>query len=589
MPTGWHSKLWQRFARRRERKCAVARGRASRRPFVRLVAHFLARLVRGGNDAASSEFELGAGGLLGLLAAPGAFSCLLMLDKYSTFLNWYRGRIRDDLYVTSSPDKHLFIALAMAVTGIVTVLKWDKILPDSQDYLNLAPLPVRPRSIFLANAAAIAIAVIVLAVDVSGVSTVLFPMIVTAGAQQTTAAFVAFISVHAACMLLASCFTFCAVFALLGTLGALLPQNAFRSISSWVRGGALVGFIVLLMTGCAGPNVEAQMVGMGRLRLFPSFWYLGLYQALQHRPAPALAESAHLALPGVVAAFLLMLVSYALSYHRRFVSVLERGRRASGERLVALFLRPLDLFSARTAGFARACHHFAVRALLRNEAHRLCLSVALGLGWLLAIQSISEGTESGFLKAPLIAAYVLLLGVRLAFELPAGVAANWVFRAVLDPRENESHSLARRVMLGFLTPFVLLPSLVFAWWRSGLMTSAIETAFVLALSLCLMDVLLSGYRKIPLACSAPGFRENLLVLCLLQFMGFELFTHGGALLEAAILKQPALFLVVPTAMLAGSYWRRVRWKNALEAGEAEVGLTFESFRRPAVERLNLSD
>src|SRR5579871_4931753 len=181
MPTGWHSKLWQRFARRRERKCAVARGRASRRPFVRLVAHFLARLVRGGNDAASSEFELGAGGLLGLLAAPGAFSCLLMLDKYSTFLNWYRGRIRDDLYVTSYPDKYLFIALAMAVTGIVTVLKWDKILPDSQDYLNLAPLPIRPRRILLANATAILVAVVTVALDVNLLPSALFPLFVTAG------------------------------------------------------------------------------------------------------------------------------------------------------------------------------------------------------------------------------------------------------------------------------------------------------------------------------------------------------------------------------------------------------------------------
>lgn len=173
MPTASRRKSSPLFAHRRLRRLAVHRERLRRGPFVRLVLHFLDRLVRGGNDAASTEFELGIGGLLGLLAAPGAFSCLLMLDKYSTLLNWLRGRPRMDLYVASFPDKYLLVSLAMAVTGIVTVLKWDKILPDAQDYLNLAPLPLRPRAILLANAAAIAVAVLVFAVDVNGVSMIL--------------------------------------------------------------------------------------------------------------------------------------------------------------------------------------------------------------------------------------------------------------------------------------------------------------------------------------------------------------------------------------------------------------------------------
>jgi len=160
-----------------------------RGPFQRLVEHFLIRLTRGGQDAASSEFELGAGALLGLLAVPGAFQCFILLDKYSSFLNWYRGRLNGDLLIKSVPDKYEFIALAMAVTGIVTVLKWDKILPDSQDYLNLAPLPVPPRRILLANILAVAIAVVVFSLDVNGLPALLFPAFVTASsAARTTAA-----------------------------------------------------------------------------------------------------------------------------------------------------------------------------------------------------------------------------------------------------------------------------------------------------------------------------------------------------------------------------------------------------------------
>jgi hypothetical protein len=550
------------------------------RPFssyFRLVGHFLARLARSGNDAASTELELGVGGLLGLLAAPGAFSCLLLLDKYSTFLNWMRGRLHTDLYVASLPDKYLFLSIAMAVTGIVTVLKWDKILPDAQDYLNLAPLPIRPRAILLANAAALAIAVLVFAVDVNGVSAVFFPLFVTAAAQTDFVAFLDFVAVHAACMLLASVFTFCAVFALLGTLAALLPREAFRAISCWVRGIVLVGFIALLLTGFAGPEAVKHL---------PSFWFLGLYQTWQHRATPEMTQAANTALAGVAAAFLLMVASYSLSYRRRYAAVLEGGRPPSKQPLVGLLPRFLDLFASRAASFPRACHGFVVRALLRNETHRLAIAVSLGLGWLLALEEVSQGRPE---QAPLVAAYLLILGLRLAFEFPAGVPANWVFRTVLDPRANESLGVARLVMLSFLTPFVLLPCLALTWWHSGFVVAALHTAYVLALSLCFMEILLAGYRKVPLACPMPGFRDNLLMLCLMQFLGFEVFTRMGAGMERWMFGQPVLFLLVPGLMVLAWLWHRMRLRDALEAGELEEGLTFENLRTPVVERLKLDE
>lgn len=129
-----------------------ARRLGRRTPFARLVRHFLVRMVREGH-ADSTELQLGIGPLLGLLAAPGACLCFLMLNHYSSLLNWFRGRLHEDLLIASAPDKYLFLSIAMGITGIVTALKWDRTLPDSQDYLNLAPLPLRPRDILLANAA----------------------------------------------------------------------------------------------------------------------------------------------------------------------------------------------------------------------------------------------------------------------------------------------------------------------------------------------------------------------------------------------------------------------------------------------------
>ena len=571
------------------------------RPFGRLVQHFLVRLSRGGQDSSSSEFELGIGALLGILAAPGAFQCFLLLDRYSTFLNWFRGRLRQNLFLTSIPDKYEFIALAMAVTGIVTVLKWDKILPDAQDYLNLAPLPVRPRNILLANAAAIAIAVIVFSIDVNGIPVLLFPLFVSEAAQLSPAAFLQFAAAHGACVMLASVFTFCAVFALLGMLGAVMPRETFRALSPWVRGLFLVAFIMLLISGFAGtPLIREALVTPGSwLRYLPSLWFLGLYQSLQRAGPASLAALAPRALWGSAAAFLWMVACYGLSYRRRFAASLEGARAPKEQRVFALVAAALDLFAARAAGFPRACHRFVVRAILRNEAHRLSIAVALGLGYFLAFQSASETLAAGaagrdalpegpLLQAPLIAAYLLILGLRLAFDLPAGVPANWIFRSILDSRENETAGVARRVIVSFLTLLVLLPSLLLAVSRWGVLIGVVQTLCVLALSLCLIEALLTGYRKVPLTCPMPGFRDNLLMLCLMLVLGFELFTRFGAALERWMFADPLRFPLLPAAMLWGWWWNQRRIRDAREAGELEEGLTFENVVRPAVERMDLS-
>lgn len=591
MPTALHTRSSTPFARIRDLRGS---------PFARLVEHFLVRLARGGEDAASSEFELGAGALLGLLAAPGAFQCFLLLDKYSTFLSWLRGSLHSNLYLTSVPDKYQFIALAMAVTGIVTVLKWDKILPDSQDYLNLAPLPLRPRSILLANAAAIAAAVVVFSVDVNGLPVVLFPLFVSAAAQSSLGGFLQFAGAHAACVMLASVFTFCAVFALLGALGAILPRETFRACSPWLRGAFLVAFIMLLVSGFAGVALirTAAFDPHSALRYLPSLWFLGLYQSLQHVGPAGLAALAPWALWGSGAALLLAPAAYALSYRRRFQASLESVRPPSEQRFFRLVVASLDLFAARAAGLPRACHRFLVRALLRNEAHRLSIAVAVGLGYFLAFQSASQVLaadgrdalpEASLLAAPLIAAYLLILGLRIAFDLPAGVPANWIFRSVLDTRQNETAGAARRAIVAFLTLLVLLPSLALSVWRWGIAIGLAQTLYVLALSLCFIEILLAGYRKVPLTCPMPGFRDNFLMLCLVQVLGFEVFTSLGAGVERWMFGAPVRFVLLPAAMLWGWWWNRRRIREAREAGEWEEGITFENIRRPAVERMDLSN
>ena len=561
--------------------------RIARTPFARLVQHFLVRMVREGHDD-STELQLGIGPLLGLLAAPGACLCFLMLNNYSSLLNWFRGRLREDLLISSAPDKYLFLSIAMGITGIVTVLKWDRILPDSQDYLNLAPLPLRPRDILLANATAIGIAVVVLVMDVNGASMALFPLFVTAAAPSASIGPMEFMAAHALCVILASLFAFCAVFAILGALAATLPRDIFRACSSWLRGVLLVAFMALLLAGFAGPVPirRLELVPDSPVRLLPPLWYLSLYQSLQHRASPAMARLAPMAGVSLGVAFGLMVLSYGLSYRRRFAAVLEGGRPPAGRRVLRFALGFLDCFSYRASGFRRASYRFVIRTLLRNETQRFWIAVSLALGWLLAVQSASQPGAS-LLAAPLITTYLLILGLRLAFEFPAALPANWIFRSTLNCHEHESLGVARRVMLAFLTLLVLLPYLGFFWWWWSFPMAALQTVYVLALSLCLIEFLLSGYRKIPCTSPTPGFRENLPLRCFLLLLGLVAFARIGSELERWILVEPVRFLPIPAAMSAAYLWNRGRLRNAREAGEIEEGLSFESCLSPAIQQLKL--
>jgi hypothetical protein len=479
----------------------------------------------------------------------------------------------------SAPDKYFFICLSMAVAGVVTAVKWDKILPDSQDYLNLAPLPLRPRSIVLANAAAIAIAVLVFAVDVNGSSTILFPAIVGAYANQGLGAIVKFAAAHAVCLTLASLFAFCTVFALLGIPAIVLPRETFRACSSWLRGVVLIASAMLLATSPAAPIA----------RMLPPMWFRGLYQELMGRNTPAALAQAHTALEAFAVAILVMMATYALTYRRSFAGVLESGRAPSQQRVLTAVLAFLDLFSRRAKAFDRACHRFIVRAMLRSETHRMCIAVAVGFGWLFAFEQLSYGSEASQLEAPLTVAYLLILGLRIAFELPASVPSNWIFRSILDAHSTQAIGVTRLVVLSFLVPVALAPAFTLAWRQWGIGVAVVHTLYVLALSLCLSDLLLAGYRKIPLTCPMPGFRDNLLALCVIQIVGFELFTQFGARLERWMFQRPWYFLSVPLAMTAAWFWNRRRIAEARAAGELDESLTFENIQAPVVERLDLFD
>ncbi len=532
------------------------------RPFPRLVAHFAATIFEG--ESAAEDVELGVGGLLALLAVPGAFLSMLLFDKYSSLLLWMRGIRHFNIYTESLPDKYFFIVFSMAITGVVAVLKWDRILPGPRDYANLAPLPISAWRIFAANLLAILIAALIFAVDVNAASVVLYPIAVV-GNRMTVGELARFAGVHAFCVLLASVFAFLACFSIMSALMALVPYRAFRRISLYVRLLIVVALVTLFGTSFAVPDLVRRLPAHPRVALLPPVWFLALYQSIQGHASRELAGLSAMSIRAVGIALGSALLFSSLSYRRCFMRTSESTegpmfRRRAGLRLPAGF-------SLLSSHFQRACYGFVMRALLRSEKHCIFFGGFAGMGLVAASQTALSALagpkltvpSAETLSIPLILAYFVICGLRFVFEMPVELESNWMFQVVLDPDKHESAAVARNIILTVVTVGIVAPALAAyaSAWSWGI--AILQTVYLLAISLLLIEGLLVGFRKIPFTCSFPPFRNHVVMLALVGVIGYFLFTGSGSEIEHWMMLEPLRFFwLAPAALVAYDVLRRFR-------------------------------
>ncbi len=569
------------------------------RPFWRMVQLFVARIFRGGGDSDAEGLDLGVGLVLTLLAMPGGFVSLLLLNKYGTLLQWLRGIPNVDPLLITLPDEYFFIVLSVTVTGAVAVWRWDAIFPDRRDYMNLVPLPISTRSIFLANLVAVVFLAGLIAVDVNAASCILFPAVVEA-TQQSLLFFVKFGLVHTLVVMLASVFAFFAVFALLGLLMAVLPTRAFRRVSTYVRGIVVVYLIAVLCTSFAVPDFVSRLKGPAPAwaMLMPSCWFLGLCQSLNGRAGPALIELSRLAFPGIALVAALALWAYAVSYHRYFVRIAETTEVTDTARTSrrSLWGVLLDRVVLRTQ-FQRGCFRFVVTTMVRSEPHRLVLTAVGGLGLVLASQALMDAYEGAksvrtaalspdALSIPFILSFLAIVGLRMVFEIPVELRANWIFQLMLDPDGRECESLARKIILILVLPPLLLitfPAYVYfeGWW-----IACLHTMLVVVWTVLLTNIALTRFRKLPFTCTLPLFKQHSIVTFLSCCFGFLIYAVSTPEFESSALLEPWRMLgLVPVAAVA---WY-VPHHLAKSAMDIEKKLIFEESPTQTIEALRLSD
>ena len=567
-------------------------------PFWRLVELFVERIFRGGGDTDTEGLDLGVGLVLTLLAMPGGFVSVLLFDKYGSLLQWLRGQLQVDTLLIAFSDEYFFVVLSMTVTGAIAVWRWDAIFPDRRDYTNLAHLPISARTIFLANLVAVSFLVGLVAVDVNGASCVLFPMVVSFS-QGTLPFFVKFGAVHAGGVLLASVFSFLAVFSVLGLLMAILPPRTLRRVSGFARGIVVVYLVGLLCTSWAVPEMLRRVNGPAPVWAFflPSCWFVSACQFLRGRANLAMIELARLCLPGLIGVTVVAFCTYAIGYRRHFVRIaeiaegvtVEHHPRSWGFGLIDRYLLPTP--------FLRGCFRFVGKTLVRSEAHRLVLTGVAGLALVLASQAMMNAFQeaaslkkaaltSEALSIPFIVTFLLLIGMRIVFEIPVEIRANWIFQLMLDSDRQECELLARTVMLTSVLPWVLALTFGAYCYLEGIVVASLHTLLVLIWSILLTNVLLIRFRKLPFTCSLPVFKQHSIVILISLSFGFLIYAGSTAEFEASALTEPVRMLgLLPVALIAW-FIPQYLGKSTIEL---ERKLIFEETAVRTVEALRLSE
>jgi len=570
----------------------------AQRPFFRLVRLFVDRIFHGsGGEAGGEDLDFSLGLVLAILALPGGFYSIFLFDKYSSLLEWIRGQHNFDPLAAALPDEYFFIVLSMVVTGTVAVWRWDSIFPDRRDYANLVPLPISTRIIFLANLAAIVFLTLVLALDVNAASAMLFPLVVS-GSQQALGYVAQFAAIHAMVIVLASIFSFFAVFATVGVLMFSLPYTVFRRISLYLRGLIIVCLLTLLSTSFAVPSLVDRLprTPHSPIRFLPSVWFLGLCQTLRGEADPSLAMLGRIAILGSLCVIFVAIAAYALSYRRCFTRIPENlDITPETNRWYSSWpFSVLDLTVLRSP-FQRAGYRFAMRTLLRSEHHGLVLGGFLSLGIVIASQVLfftfngkiddaGRVPSAALLSIPFILSYCILVGLRFVFDIPTELRANWIFRLSLDKTVHECIPLARKVLLTFVLPWVfaaVFPVSAYLWgWTAALLHTALITIW----SALLAGILLVRFRKVPFACSYPPFRDSAIVVVLSYILGFLAFVVLTSRLEYWALLDPALMLLfVP--IIFGTWYGLHRFQQ--ETVDIDKQLIFEEKQSIAFEVLDL--
>ena len=540
--------------------------------FRQLVRHFFDRFFDKESLSPQGQPEAGMVQTLGMLATPAAFVSILALPL--SFERW-------DLVAF----RFLFQTYSMVAMGVVMVFEWDALFPDRRDYQILTPLPLGAFTLLAAKMAALGIFLGIFLGAANFFGVLFWPSVEGRGDFLPVA------GTHLAVMASAGLFAALAIAAFQGVLRTVLPGAAYRRVSVWAQTGVMAGLIMLLFVSPLMGSAIGELCreNSAALRWFPGFWFAGLYE--QMRPAVGRAASGSvlagvgpMAVRGIWVALGVFLLTFLPGYRRHARRVLEapepspkgpgRLARMAGGAVDRWLKDPVEC----------GVFHFIGQTLARSLKHRLFLATYGGLGAALVAIGLASGGSSR--RVPLTLTFMLVSGLRAAFNFPSDLRANWAFQ-VSETSSVAAYVRATRkwVMVCAVLPVAAVLAGIEAA-RGPWGAAAFHFAFVAAASAVLMEALFLDFRKAPFTCSHFPGKVNLVLLSVLYVFGFTFYSSYMARLEGWLWSEPAAAGAFFVAVGA-SLWALGRARERLVSVEA--ALDYEDDGDPAVCVLGLTE
>jgi len=480
-----------------------------------LTRHFFGRLFR--NDIVDFEDEM-KNRLAAVLAVLGVLvgwvSALLLFGRYT---------MGPDANLSWQEKAYVFIFM-MIIFGIVTLLEWEMLFPDRQDFLNLRPLPIKLRTFFGAKLASFVIFVGLFSAAMSSLSSLSFALFLAPWRSSSPLFILRYIGAHLVSAFAACFFVFFACVFIQFLLMTILPGGIYTRVSLLFRFLLITAFVFALLAFVVKPDMlDNSLRSLARLKdgqaafiyRFPPLWFVGLYEVLLGNRDPVFAAQARAAGLALVFSLGSFLLASGLSYQRHVRRTLEarktrprffRLRERAGELVqAAVFWTPEE----------RAVAAFFSKTVRASPKHRLTLTnfMAVAAGFMLMIMAayrrgfrVLTFENINLLVQPVLLGAVLLVALWTIVNIPVTPGARWIFQvSETDRRNRPVAGMKKAIFFKLFLPLALIVFLssLFLWrdWRSALN----HALFDLVVSILAIEAFFYRYRKIPFACaSLPG-------------------------------------------------------------------------------------
>lgn len=462
------------------------------------------------------------------LVGPSLFFPAQYMAKYPYLRRYFPAKVEPALW----NDRMLFILLSAGAIGVIAVVLWDTLFPARRDAFVLTPLPVRLPVQMIGRLGALIGLCLAFVIALNAVPALTFSFVSAAEFATIPRWMVA----HLAATTAADAFVFFTITSLQGLVILAFGRRAAARLGSLVQAAAVLGLLLTLLfvepirdfTRTALVQGDAAAAA---LRFSPIAWFLALYEFIAGTTRPAVPRLAGFALLAAVVPLSITIAVYAFGYARLLARAVEMPRARARAYLRRGVAHVLKLVLIRRAE-ERAVASFLLRAIARSGRHSMLMSIYIGAGLaLIGTALLPHPTRVGILATPLILSAALAVGVRMLMTIPAELGARWVYQTCSLSIRRVDAAVHKAMLLLVLPPVLLLAgaSAAMLWGRH---IAFQHTVFSAALTLLLCELLLLGYRGVPLTRPYVPGRSRFHMLWPLYLSAFLTYTYSMAWFES---------------------------------------------------------